>query len=416
MLRPPPLVALMLLAPACAPAGGDRAASAITGGVDDAAHPAVVALVDADGKVGCTGVVIAPHAVLTAAHCLGAPGGPLQQRVFAGPVFGAGAELSRVTDAVAHPEYDRSTLAHDLALLTIEKATAAAPLAIDARAPDATWVGQTFQSIGFGKTAAGVPDEGRRRSGTGKVTAVGASDFTAAPSPSQPCTGDSGGPAIFASAGAAQVTGLASHGDVACTDHAVFMRLDVARAAFIDPYLAATAPGTARVGERCLYAEQCVGGSCLQTADEPLRSYCSQPCAGDEQCPAGMSCAPDGCRYPLPSPGAIGSACDRDSACVSETCYVTAGAQGGLCTRRCVSTEADCPADFRCLNATGVTFYCLRAPPGCAIGGRDGAAGVVGLALGLLAITALARARARAGSARWPRRPGGARPRSGGGR
>src|SRR5438105_10159591 len=47
----------------------ESAGQAITGGVEDAGDPAVVALL-AGGHVTCSGVLVAPRLVITAGHCL----------------------------------------------------------------------------------------------------------------------------------------------------------------------------------------------------------------------------------------------------------------------------------------------------------------------------------------------------------
>ena len=64
------VIACLVLAACAAPAG--TVTQAVTNGSDDAGDPAVVALVDDQGNVGCTASVIEAHTVVTAAHCLGA--------------------------------------------------------------------------------------------------------------------------------------------------------------------------------------------------------------------------------------------------------------------------------------------------------------------------------------------------------
>jgi hypothetical protein len=365
------------------------ARAAVTNGAPDPGDPAVVALIGPDGDVTCSGALIAPHVVLTAAHCKIGPLTFRDYHVFAGAAVATGGSFADIADARVHPEFDPTTWRNDLALLTIRQSGLAAPLPLDARTLDPALVGATFQTVGFGVTGPGAGDAGDKRSGTAQVAAVGDVDFTATPAPSEPCVGDSGGPALFTVDGATYVTGVTSHGDETCAVQATFARVDVAAASFIQPYLAATAAGAAKVGDPCFYDEHCASGRCLQAADEPSLYFCSQACAGGGDCPGGMTCAPDGCRYSVPSPGATGAACAADADCVSSVCYVATGRARGVCTWRCGGVGQECPAAFPCQNVRGtINFYCLAPPSssGCGLAPASGGAGPSGGAVALVVV------------------------------
>ncbi|HZS37795.1 MAG TPA: trypsin-like serine protease [Polyangia bacterium] len=386
-------LALVALVAGCGAAEPGVARAPITNGAADPGDPAVVALLDASGSVACSGTLIAPHTVITAAHCM-LDGNDFDQFQVA---FGASASpmgALALTDARPHPMFDPATFAHDLCLLTLRQVAPVAPMAIDPRAVDQSFVGVSFSAVGFGSTAPQALDTGTRRSGTAKVIAVDAGGFTVAPAPSQPCAGDSGGAALFQNGGATVLTGVISHGDTGCSDHAVFSRLDVAEASFIQPYLDSIAGGSAQTGERCYFDEQCRAGPCLQALDEPKRFYCAQPCKQDRDCPPAMTCAADGCRYRAPSPGALGATCAGDADCVSGACWLAPG-HAGACTRSCIPTGQDCPAGYACTNTGGIAFDCLRAPSsGCALGGSPAPPG--GLAFFALALAWLVARRLRA--------------------
>jgi len=336
---------------------------AITNGTLDTGDPAVVALVDGNDVVGCTASVIGAHTAITGAHCF-INRSPRSLRVAFGSSL-ADATFVQIADARSHPDFDPATLAHDVAVLTFRDESPVTPLILDTRTIDASLIGTLFRAVGFGVTASTSADGGQKREGMARISDVMAEEFTAMPSPSQPCRGDSGGPALLASDAVAAVV---SRGDGACSDHAIYARIDVARAPLVDPYLAETAPGTARTGDACFYEGHCAEGPCLQTQDDPLLYFCAKSCSRDADCPAGMECASDGCRYPEPSPGALGSPCEQDTQCTSDTC------RENLCTISCVLDASACPAGYAC-RGVGNGKYCFAAPDdscgGCTSGGTS---------------------------------------------
>lgn len=322
----------------------------------------------ADGHVVCSAFVIGPHTVLTAAHC---GLGPLDFDQYSVSIPPATLALS---DALPDPQFDPTTFDNDLAILTLRQAAAPAPLVLDTRTIDNSYVGQLFTVVGFGVTGANAGDAGQKRKGTAQVSAVGAVDFTGVAAPSQPCEGDSGGPALFSDGANTVVTGVVSHGDNGCMDHAVFARIDTG-AAFIASYLQSIEP--VATGARCLFDEQCNDGPCVVAADDSQRSFCAQSCKGDSDCPPSMHCAASLCSYHAPSPGALGAHCTQTSDCASGLC------NDGACTQTCTTS---CPAGYACTNTTDITFYCLRIPAsGCAFAAH-GEPSLAALALVLLLV------------------------------
>jgi MYXO-CTERM domain-containing protein len=345
---------LCALAACAAPVSTTTTEQAITNGAIDTGDPAVLALVDDMNRVGCTVSVIGPHTAITAAHCF-VDKQPRSLRVFFGSAIADGGTFTQVADARSHPQFDPSTFAHDVAMLTFRDALPVSPLTLDARTIDTFLVGTSFRVVGFGTTSGTTGDSGTKRDGTARVSDVQAEEFTAMPNPSQPCRGDSGGPALL-SPGA--IAGVVSRGDLACADHATYARIDVARALLVDPYLADTSPGTAHTGDACFYAGHCAEGDCLQTGDDPRLHFCSQPCSGDDECPSAMECASDGCRYPEPSPGALGSSCDQDARCTTGVC------QQGVCTLSCLLDPSVCPDGFDC-ERLGAMQFCFAERDSC---------------------------------------------------
>jgi hypothetical protein len=371
-------VALVALGVGCGTS--ERSISAVESTITESSASAderVVALLLADGALLCSGVIVAPHVVLTAAHC------------------GSAATLRTVSlrgttvrAVVVHPAYDASSQNNDLAALIVESALS----------PSATLgalgaVGSELSIVGFGATASDGGTAGARREGRAKVASVSATEFVVSPGPSLTCAGDSGG-AAFADGGA--LVGITSRGDAACVERSVFTRIDAARA-FIDAVIAANADGAAKSGDRCHSDAHCAVGRCIAARDEPAIHYCSPPCG---TCPAPLVCNAGNCEHPQPTPGALGSPCKDD--CVAGECRAVLG-RGPICTRRCLP-DVGCGAGLACENETGATYWCVpaRAPTkeaddgACAIG--HAASSRCSLAMiALAALTMLLRRGARRG-------------------
>lgn len=352
-------VAVLTLAACTTPSG--TATQAITNGSGDAGDPAVIGLADELDQIGCTATVIGPHTAITAAHCLVG-----RTRLDLHAVVGNDAPSGTViaiSDVRIDPAFDPATLANDLGLVTLREVSSAM---VGITTVDASLVGATVKAVGFGSTTSTATDGGTKRLGTAKVTDVEATEVTAAPSPAQPCHGDSGGPMLVA---AGTIAAVVSRGDSACSDHAIYARIDVAMTDFVAPYLAETAPATAATGDACLYTEQCASGPCLVTTDDPDLYFCSQPCQHDADCPSKMTCVTDSCRYPVPSPGALGSPCSADAACTSAVC------RQNVCTISCLDNAGACPVDYDCgPSGSALELDCFATPPddgcaGCATGG-----------------------------------------------
>jgi trypsin len=140
-------------------AGGAERTPRITGGgkADPAGWQFTVAL-EQKRRMICTGSLIAPTKVLTAAHC--AKGGKRKQlSVFAGsPSISPHGRLPRikVTAVVIDPTYNGRKVERDFAVLTLESAPAVQPIALSTPAESraATRPGRIVRSAGFGTRSA----------------------------------------------------------------------------------------------------------------------------------------------------------------------------------------------------------------------------------------------------------------------
>lgn len=200
----------------------------IVGGEVDTGWSGVGALtvvLPLDGYLGsfCTATLIAPSWALTAAHCVTRREGPdldpalLRFLVGAdarpasadGPIDGALYALDAIR---VHPEYDRATLAHDLALVHLATPASDADT-YAAHTGDLTITGQEALYVGYGATE-GVSESGAglKRSALVEVTRLSATSITSAFAGTGTCFGDSGGPVLFQFGDVWRLVGVSSAG------------------------------------------------------------------------------------------------------------------------------------------------------------------------------------------------------------
>lgn len=227
MRRPALLLAALTALPACTEPGPTHRSSEhdIVGGTVTDQFPAVGALTYF-GATTCTGTLIGPRKVLTAAHCLDdLPASSLSFSL--GPREGAFTEEVRVERGVVHPDYDRATLTHDVAYLILAREpTTAEPMEILPEM-DSSYLGRELLFVGYGF------DDGIHKRGAGTkrqvsipVTTLHPRSFTYSAPGKNTCQGDSGGPAFTFVDGKPLIAGVTSGGDEHCTDYGYDMRAD----------------------------------------------------------------------------------------------------------------------------------------------------------------------------------------------
>jgi hypothetical protein len=262
----------------------------ITGGTPTTGDLGVVALL-AGGQPLCTGTLISARVVVTAGHCIGP-----STEVFFGSAPPTG-ETIAIAEQIAHPEFDISNLTNDIGLLLLadEAPPAATPWPLVRRPLDQSFVGAPLRLVGFGRTSSTDVEPTQKREGTSVIAEVEEARFRFGPSPSQTCSGDSGGPAFLTIDGQEQLGGVTSSGDPQCAERAFETRVDIHAQTFI----AETAENSATLGDDCLYDAQCTTGRCF--ADE-TGAFCSITCGDDNDCPDLMFCrGGDGVCEPVPA-------------------------------------------------------------------------------------------------------------------
>ena len=183
----------------------------------------------------CSGSVIAPNLVLTAAHCvLNDAGQPLTPEYFqvrtGSPSYFSGGAVSFVSAVHVYPYLSLSALAGDAALLTLVTPTAAPPVRLATTADAGLYAaGQPAVIAGWGRTDPVLPGiSPTLQQGTVGVLSnaackqadplfVPAFDLCAAAAGFHPavCNGDSGGPLLTGSPGSFVQIGITSYGAAA---------------------------------------------------------------------------------------------------------------------------------------------------------------------------------------------------------
>ena len=214
----------------------------IINGTATSAFPAV-GLIGGDGEDFCSGTLIAPQYVLTAAHCAEGVADTAGRFTIGGRTY--------LTERVfVHPGYTGNVgndSSNDLAIYKLRDAVVGiAPIPIFRGTPQ---VGQILTLVGFGGGGTGTTgsngDFGTKRVGTTPIDEVSRTlilwNFDNN-SESNTAPGDSGGPAFLTVNGVVFVAGVTSGGDSATAaigDHSFDTRVD-AYASWIDSIVGAT--------------------------------------------------------------------------------------------------------------------------------------------------------------------------------
>ncbi len=196
--------------------GDDRVEKIVQGEVTND-WPAVVALME-HGEPVCTGTLIAPRAVLTAAHCLDF-GGPTHVYFGGSPYSGSGREVA-VDESLPHPDYtgsDDALTGFDIGLVFLSADAPAQPRPVRSASAEPL-VGEVITYVGFGDTQ-GTGGEGLKKEATARIVETYGDILDVQPESGSACYGDSGGPVFWDGDYGVEIVGVVSFGYTAdCMD------------------------------------------------------------------------------------------------------------------------------------------------------------------------------------------------------
>ena len=421
----------------------------IVGGGPTNLYPAVPELYISNSIAGeaglCSGTLISPRVVLTAAHCLDFGSGQVDSgyAYFGTTTLGSDSNFIERLDIVDSTYKSNWSLSgHDVGLVLLERESTVTPLPYNTTVLNNSYINDPIKLVGWGDTYGDAGDAGAKRMVTSYLQGFQSSlVMNYGTSNANTCQGDSGGPGFMTVNNTEVVAGITSWGIQGCLGQSGSTR--VAQEASwiaswvsthdirVPPTVSITAPAqSATVGS--FFVVQATATDDIEVSSVELylngaksatlfggpyifnaqglpsgqarvevRAYdnsgemgsdeitvnVDNACMNNDDCPNETTCDNGQC---LPITGGLGDDCVADDDCLSGLCGMVGGDQ--YCTQLCNLEVPDCPSDFECVGAGNGQGACVRADGGGETGGCSAGGGGAGfgwiamlMAIGLVA-------------------------------
>jgi hypothetical protein len=378
------------------------------------AHPAVVSLHRLSKKWGgaisgpfCTGTVISPSRVLTAAHCLDKAGDtapvaalkPNEVAVYVGEdpwsdedgdgtlnLLERGGDgyyigLHSVSGVTINPEYDKFALLNDIGYLDLSAAPLQpwlGPVSVDYAGNPVTpvdplpgtetlAVGEAMTIIGFGLTDVSEDSSGGvEMAGQVTLDAIlpdNQLQHLYSPTGQTICFGDSGGPAIVGE-GTQYVAGVASYTTApVCADTGVHTKVDAYQdfvCSGCDDCAVCSGCGSdadCDDGNACNGSEQCIDGACVAGTEVT--------CTAPDACSSSSCNSETGLCEEEPIVCDDGDACNGEESCDPASGCIPGTPVGCVNGDGCCNVECDASNDDDCAPEPGDCASEADRPAGC---------------------------------------------------